>query len=811
MTVVVKHSTVTGAPADSTALVDGVAWDANHVVTGLAAVASSGSAADLTGTLPAASVPTPTATTLGGIESITAASHKWINSISTSGVPTQTQPDATDITFTASGGTVRTAASRLSDTVSLLDFGADPTGVADSAPALRLAAAAVAYGGTIYVPAGSYLLNSYTGNAILDTNNLGFNNKGFKIQGVGWQLKVGGSYANPSGSIFKMGASIPTTIDFMYVAPTAQITGFAFKDFAITANGSVYGSAVGRYGIHFDCTGTTAGYIDFLNIDNIFVDNFARGQGLFVDGLSGGAAVISAIVQNSVFMTTKFNNLADNVIFYHNTYGANALTYVSAAAVAAGGSGGTNGTQTVTVSGGTGTAATLNVTVSGGAITAINSVTTSGAYAIFPTSPAAVTGAGLSGATVNLTQLFPNTGITFSSASGATSIAIVNCNFVNQDGGVTISGAQTPIIRDCEFEQNAGYNTSGTIVSVTSATAVVGAVISGCSISNNSTSGTIYPIFVGASQGAYISANTIYVPTGASHALVSGSAVNTHILYNTCYVNGSPVNNGTWSDSGTNTTIIENGFGVVPNYLTGLTLSTAGSSATFGIAAGYAADVTNAALMRLSSAYTKTTSAWALGTGNGGLDTGAVANSTWYHVYLISRPDTGVVDVLFSLSASAPTMPTSYTFKRRIGSMKTNGSAQWVKFIQNGDTFMWDAPVNDVTATNPGTSAVTRTVSTPLGVIVQGIFGIDGFGNTSASNPAAILLSDLAQSDVAPGDATGFSLQTFSSTSASLELGAVALVYTNTSSQVRSRIQQSVAAVTVLIVNTMGWIDTRGK
>jgi hypothetical protein len=59
-----------------------------------------------------------------------------------------------------------------------------------------------------------------------------------------------------------------------------------------------------------------------------------------------------------------------------------------------------------------------------------------------------------------------------------------------------------------------------------------------------------------------------------------------------------------------------------------------------------------------------------LGTAAGALDTGAIANSTWYHVWLIERVDTGVVDVLFSLSATAPTMPANYTRKRRIGSMK---------------------------------------------------------------------------------------------------------------------------------------------
>ncbi len=56
------------------------------------------SASDLTtGTLPAAQLPNPSASTLGGIESIVSASHKWVNSISTLGVPSQTQPACGDL------------------------------------------------------------------------------------------------------------------------------------------------------------------------------------------------------------------------------------------------------------------------------------------------------------------------------------------------------------------------------------------------------------------------------------------------------------------------------------------------------------------------------------------------------------------------------------------------------------------------------------------------------------------------------------------------------------------------------------------
>lgn len=53
------------------------------------------------GTLPAARLPNPSASTLGGIESIASVSHKWLNTISTSGVPSATQPTSNDILATA--------------------------------------------------------------------------------------------------------------------------------------------------------------------------------------------------------------------------------------------------------------------------------------------------------------------------------------------------------------------------------------------------------------------------------------------------------------------------------------------------------------------------------------------------------------------------------------------------------------------------------------------------------------------------------------------------------------------------------------
>ena len=56
------------------------------------------------GALPSGRMPVPSASTLGGVESLAVVSHKWINTISTAGVPAATQPAAADLSDTATAG-----------------------------------------------------------------------------------------------------------------------------------------------------------------------------------------------------------------------------------------------------------------------------------------------------------------------------------------------------------------------------------------------------------------------------------------------------------------------------------------------------------------------------------------------------------------------------------------------------------------------------------------------------------------------------------------------------------------------------------
>ncbi len=105
------------------------------------------------------------------------------------------------------GAVTRTVASKLNDTVSVKDFGADPTGAADSAPAIQ---AAINYvgsksGGTILLPAGSYRITStlsclypnilFVGEGSDEPHNTGFQGEAAATKLV-WDGASGGTMLN---------------------------------------------------------------------------------------------------------------------------------------------------------------------------------------------------------------------------------------------------------------------------------------------------------------------------------------------------------------------------------------------------------------------------------------------------------------------------------------------------------------------------------------------------------------------------------------------------------------------------------------
>jgi hypothetical protein len=230
---------------------------------------------------------------------------------------------------------------------------------------------------------------------------------------------------------------------------------------------------------------------------------------------------------------------------------------------------------------------------------------------------------------------------------------------------------------------------------------------------------------------------------------------------------------------------------VLRGYISGLTLSTAGSSTTFSVAVGIATDSTAVDTMSLLSSISKTTSGWVAGTGQGALDTGAIANNTWYHVHLIKRPDTGNVDVLISLSPNNPTLPTNYTLARRIGSMRTNASGQWTAFVQVGNQFTWVTNTIDYSNTAIPTTPTLFTLSVPTGVQVLALY----IATMATSAQSALMFSTVeTPTAVSSGHFNvGY-------------LGAQYQTLTNTSAQIYGQ----AAAASNIYLFTTGWIDNRG-
>ena len=179
-----------------------------------------------------------------------------------------------------------------------------------------------------------------------------------------------------------------------------------------------------------------------------------------------------------------------------------------------------------------------------------------------------------------------------------------------------------------------------------------------------------------------------------------------------------------WVDAGA--VRLDNGIasGMFNSAIAGLTY-VIGTDATndININVGGCMDATNAYGMMLNTALGKQSDvAWAVGgttgTPAGWLDTGAVGNNDYY-IWLIARSDTGVVDSLCSLSGTAPTMPSNYTFKRLIGWFRRTGGAivafKTYETSGGGLEYLWSTPIQDLAlVAQTFTSRRTDALSVPL-------------------------------------------------------------------------------------------------
>jgi uncharacterized protein (DUF1919 family) len=76
--------------------------------------------------------------------------------------------------------------------------------------------------------------------------------------------------------------------------------------------------------------------------------------------------------------------------------------------------------------------------------------------------------------------------------------------------------------------------------------------------------------------------------------------------------------------------------------------------------------------------------------GAGGLDTGTEAANTTYFIWLIGKSD-GTIAGLFSTSATAPTMPSGYTYRKLVGFVRNDGGSNFLGFYQRDRILKYDA------------------------------------------------------------------------------------------------------------------------
>lgn len=234
------------------------------------------------------------------------------------------------------------------------------------------------------------------------------------------------------------------------------------------------------------------------------------------------------------------------------------------------------------------------------------------------------------------------------------------------------------------------------------------------------------------------------------------------------------------------------------------------------IAAGEAMAESHDEVMTLGSTLVKRLDAtWAVGTNQGGLNTGAEAANTWYEVHLIKRVDTGVVDVMFTTTANRATLPTNYTKQRRIGWIRNDGASAIRAFTQIGDFFTWTTQSNDLT-TAPTATATAVTLMAPPSSIARFRATLFCTGMTAAAYTITIF-SETVEGNVTPAHNTGVAslvLGTGNATATANDSGTAGHFELRVSSTSTIEHDSALGAGLTggeLDISTFGWIDRRRR
>jgi hypothetical protein len=233
---------------------------------------------------------------------------------------------------------------------------------------------------------------------------------------------------------------------------------------------------------------------------------------------------------------------------------------------------------------------------------------------------------------------------------------------------------------------------------------------------------------------------------------------------------------------------------VVRSYLAGF--DTANNVSTpntkIDVGAGECADATNTVMMSYAGGTLDCST-----TGVNGLDTGTLANSTWYYDFVIGKPD-GTTALLASTSLASPTLPSGYTLKRRIGAFRTDGSAHILAYLQYGDRFLWKSPPTDQNAVSVAVTAANYALSVPPGLSVNALVRIFATGAASYAIYSPNQTAETVGNQLPPANLIATSAVSGNAAAGNYE------IVTDTSAQIAAVCDRTGGVITMV---TDGWID----
>ncbi|MDP9651701.1 hypothetical protein [Paraburkholderia caledonica] len=177
-----------------------------------------------------------------------------------------------------------------------------------------------------------------------------------------------------------------------------------------------------------------------------------------------------------------------------------------------------------------------------------------------------------------------------------------------------------------------------------------------------------------------------------------------------------------------------------------LKLSATGANSTLNISADQLiVRDANALAYALSNVSLAPTTGGA--TGINSLDTGSWAFNTWYAVHVAYNPTTQTYGALFSLSATAPTLPPGYTAWARVSWIRTPGSTNYnpLGFKQNGRTvrYLPSGSLFPVLLSSGSASTYTAIATGNFVPPTAAKIGVYSYSSTSASTAwVGIISSD---------------------------------------------------------------------